>query len=279
MENKNTQVNGQEIKDTTVKAQDTTKGKGKATTPKATTKAKAGKGKAETTKVTTPKAETPKVETTPKVDPTLQQTIKDITQEKEKEIKFRYGIGGQTYSIFPILLDSAHNPFIQDILKDIPKKVSGPTLDTWAKENGTLTIIPVEAGNKIFYTLVLTAKKDTSFTTWDLAWDGENTLEYTTHNTAGDKVVKAGQQVVTNISTNRGKAINQGKALGKLLQMDFTNLEKTAKGNSYQLDHKTGELKELGAYSGNPTGNTLKTIGNLAFQDWNKMVTEFSRAR
>lgn len=254
----------QEIMETAgITTEEITSNTTEAITPAETVKAGKGKGKAG-------KAGTAKE---------LQETVKAITEEKEKEIKFIYGKGGQVWSNFPILLDPTDNPFIKDIMAGAQGgRQSAETLGQWAKENGQIKIIPIKAGEWTFYTVAITVQKQTIFKPWELEWraQSEKFLQYSkAEEQPTGKQVKAGEILITNITTNRGKAINQAKALGKLFQWDYSKAEETAKGNWYSLT-EGNKLQAHGKNSGNKQG-TPENINLTKWQDWDGMVKEFQR--
>jgi hypothetical protein len=162
----------------------------------------------------------------------LAKAIQQTEEEKEKAIKFIYGPGGQTWSILPILLDRKVNPFLDTHFPITAGRVTQQTLEEWKKANGTITIIPIQGGEWTFYTVAILPAKQTTIKPWELKWGREtgNFLQYTEYKEAEKGIMVTPQQyLITNITTNRGKAINQAKALGKVFKLDTSTVEDKAK--------------------------------------------------
>jgi hypothetical protein len=232
-------------------------------------------GKADTGKAGTDKAGT---------DKELAETVKAITEEKEQAIKFIYGAGGQVWSSFPILLDKKENPFILDIInKGIQGNPNGQTLEAWAKANGTVHITAIKGGEWTFYMVTLHPVKQINYKPWELQWNmgGTSKLAYNSYKeSATGKQVKPGEMVLTNITSNLGKAIHQAKALGKVFQMDYTP-SKQAEKHYYKWDGKRETIQAYGNNSHLPIqGKVYKSLEEITgakmatFQNWAGILGE-----
>lgn len=218
----------------------------------------------------TQKANTKKVKDTKAMEEKILQQQQNLTEterqeleEKEKQLKTHYGIGGQVYSIFPILLDKAENPWLEEILAGIPARVSQQNILAWSRVNGTLDLVKVNRGGKDYYIILLLPKKEMEFQIWDLTWGMEPQESFLKYNKAErrEKVKLTPENyLITNITTNRGKAIHQIKVMAKLLQLGYQDLEERAK---ITLKYTSEGLEEIGKNSGRPTGRKWKSLEEL----------------
>lgn len=220
-------------------------------------------GYRETEQPTQPTQEAPKDGETEWVN--LSQEQKEILTETL--LKSLYGIGGETFSLFPTLMDKDINGDIKKgYLDKIPGRVTGKTFTEW-EANGEIKILPLEKGNKAYYMVILLPKKDLTLPTWDLEkGDKENYLLYTKAEKGTDITLTNGQYMVTNIYTNKNKAFGQAKLLGKLFNLGTTTKEMDQQKEQLKdylttgVNGTTGELEYTPITTG---GNKGKTVNNL----------------
>jgi hypothetical protein len=209
----------------------------------------------------------------PQEDGTEEKEWEQLSQEqKEKltEVKLKslYGIGGETFSLFPTLMDKDINTDIKaEYLDKVPNRVTAKTFKEW-EGNGEIKILPLEKGGKAYFMVILLPKTELTLTTWDLEKaDKENYLLYTKANKGGELTIKDGEYIITNIYTNKNKAFGQSKLLGKLFNLGTTTKELDTQKEQLKdylltgINPTNGELQFTPITTGGNKGKAVNTIG------------------
>lgn len=213
--------------------------------------------------------EEPKPEEQPTIQPTL-ENWEQLTEEqqhslKQAILKSKYGQGGEHYSIFPTLMDTEINTWLTGEYGQYKKIKSNKTIQSQWKEDGTISILPLEIGKHIQYLVIIQPKKEIKMDIWQLVNGlSQPYTQYTEYNKEATLTIQAGEYIITNIYSNKNKAYSQGKLLSKLFHINGEQLEeqKELKANYLRKDLDGGKVifREIGKNNHTPTGKTFTSL-------------------
>ncbi len=193
----------------------------------------------------------------------------ELTENLDLAIKSYYGIGGQSYSIYPIFgltVDKDLNkiyPLMDNLIKELHQKQKDKNT---TQSKGHSTLLTFSRSNKNYYTLLIQSE-DMDLQTYNLKWPSlQSKLQYSSMELGQLINIPKGHSIITNITTNGGKIKGQQKDINTLF-----NLQSTKDIGPLYLDNN-GHI----TYN-NTTYKDIKDLTNLTllngpWMDFHKLI-------